>query len=117
MEKAQRGGLVEVAVVPHRVQIHRPVFADPFDAERRADDELVEREEFVPVVHDGASLIERFSTSKIVQEIGQLLAPLDPEAEEAVVTLIRSLGDAAAKIKALTAPPPPADNPEPPAQP
>ena len=59
----------------------------------------------VPVVHDGATLLERFSTSRIVQEVEQLTAPLDPAAEEAIATLIREAGAAAARIAELTAPP------------
>ena len=69
----------------------------------------------VPVIHDGASLLERFSTSKIVQEVEQLAAPLEPAAEEAIATLIREAGAAAARIAELTAPP--AAPAEPPSEP
>jgi hypothetical protein len=60
----------------------------------------------VPVIHDGAGLLEKFSKSLIVQEVEQLVAPLDPADEAMVAGLIRSLGASAAKIAQLTAPEP-----------
>ena len=72
--------------------------------------------ELLPVVHDGAQLLERFSTSAIVQEVQQLAAPLEGPDEAIVVGMIRSLGAAAAKIAELTAPPAEAA-PEAPAEP
>jgi len=71
----------------------------------------------VPVVHDGAELLERFSTSKIVQEVQQLAAPLLPADEELVAGMIRSLGAAAARIAELTAPPAEPAPEAPPAEP
>ena len=54
--------------------------------------------------------------SKIVQEVEQLAAPLEPAAEEAIATLIREAGAAAARIAELTAPPAaPAEPPSDPA--
>jgi hypothetical protein len=60
----------------------------------------------VPAVHDAAALIARLSTSPVVQEIEQLVAPLEPADEQFIAGLIRSLGAKAAQIAKLTAPEP-----------
>jgi hypothetical protein len=59
----------------------------------------------VPVVHDGAETLARLSASRIVQEVLQFTEPLDPADEEMAAALIRTLGEKAAQIAQLTAPP------------
>ena len=76
----------------------------------------------LPVIRDGAETLAHLTQSKIVAELQQLAAPLDPEVESAIAAIIRSAGQAADKIAQLTAPEPdgPAGldaEPEPPAPP
>ena len=61
--------------------------------------------ESLPVIHDGALALGRFTQSKVVAEIQQLAQPLDPELDTFLAGIVRTAGEAAAKIAALTAPP------------
>ena len=60
----------------------------------------------VPVVHDGAETLARLSQSSIVQEVLQLTEQLDPADEALVANMVKILGEKAAQIAQLTAPPP-----------
>ena len=66
-----------------------------------------------PVIHAAAETIDRWSQSKIVSELENLAAPLDPALEEALATAIRVAGSAAQTIANLSAPPAPAAEPGP----
>lgn len=69
---------------------------------------------FVPVVHDSAAALDKLTSSPIVQELLQLVAPLDKPVEDAVVAIIHGAGLAAEKIAELTRPADaPPENPQP----
>ena len=75
-----------------------------FLADVRARFDRVEAES-LPVIHDGALALEQLTQSKVVAEIQQLAQPLDPELDTFLAGIVRTAGEAAAKIAALTAPP------------
>jgi hypothetical protein len=70
--------------------------------------------EAAPVVHDGADALQKLTSSKIVSELQQYGEDiLPPETVDAIVSLIRGAGEAAARIASLTTPPAPAADPAP----
>lgn len=75
-----------------------------FIADVRAKVDRVEAES-LPVIHSGALALEQLTQSKVVGEIQQLAEPLDPELDTFLAGIVRTAGEAAAKIAALTAPP------------
>ena len=73
--------------------------------ELRAKADKIEQE-FKPVVHDGAEILARMGQSPIIAELMQLAAGVLPTGtEQAIVTIIRDAGEAAAKVAAATAQP------------
>lgn len=71
-------------------------------AEQAARTEAVLRDH-LPAIHDAAVTLEKMSKSPIISEVMQLAdVVLPPETEQAIVTLIRGAGEAAAKIAAVT---------------
>ena len=66
------------------------------------------------VVHDAAGVLQKLTTSRIVSEVMQYGEEFLPAGTvDAIVTVIRDAGEAAARIAQLTTPPPAPAAPEP----